>query len=346
MDPGEPETEARQKKAEHPMSDWLADLDRALSLHAQGRSAEAVAIGQSLLNRSRGTPHAARVHRHISEFLHACGDYREARDMARESSVLARATRHAGEILAASLMELTCDLFEGQVAVVHQQLGDLIELAPGQPTPLAFMATLALTVGNFDQVFEHCDLAQSLVDQYDDPDDHPELDLFRANLLTLRAKALLLDDKPGEAAAVLEPIFDLVRDQPLPLALASGLKGLAWTRSRKGDAGMKLAEQAVKTGREIGNDLHGHCLSLSGACQIELEDEQQATEQLQAACALLVHALDRQEPQLMLGRIYKKAGRKTDAVEAFRQATQPSIDTFFGRQAVQSLHDLEGLRSL
>ncbi|MBW2704005.1 MAG: tetratricopeptide repeat protein [Deltaproteobacteria bacterium] len=328
------------------MTDWLADLERALNLHMQGHSAEAVAIGQSLLGRARGTAHAASVHRHMAEFLHACGDYDKARDMAREAGVLARATRHAGEILAASLMELTCDLFEGQVAVVHQQLGDLIELAPGQPTPLAFMATLALTVGNFEQVFDYCELARNLVEQHADPDDHPELGLFLANLLMLRTKALLLDDKPGEAATTLEPIFKMVHDQPLPLALASGLKGLAWARSRKGDAGMELAEQAVKAGRKIGHDLHGHCLCLSGACRIELEDEQLATEELQSACGLLVHALDRQEPQLMLGRIYKKIGRQTDAVEAFHQATQPSIDTFFGRQAVQSLHDLEGLRSL
>ena len=65
------------------MTRVIEELEQALTLHLRGRSEEAVEIGRRLLNRAKGTPHAARVFRYMSEFLLAIGNYPDASELAR-----------------------------------------------------------------------------------------------------------------------------------------------------------------------------------------------------------------------------------------------------------------------
>lgn len=328
------------------MADLIEQLERAVDRYLRGRPEEAVDLAQALLARSRGTPHAAAVHRHQAEFLLAIGHYETARQMAQEAGNLARATRHPVEILAATLIMLACDLYEGHISSVHQQLVELLQLAPRQPLPLAFSARLLLLVGDFERAISQAEAARTCLDEAPEPAGHPMIELDRANLLLLEARAELARDAPGEAIGRLERVArtDLVSQVPGTQARA-GL-GLALAQTGAQERGRELVTQAVAMARKISTDLHGTCLLAAGQLHTVLGELGLATEQLRVAAGLLVHPLERQEVHHRLGQIALAAGQRADAEQAFRRATEPTTETHFGRLSVQALHRLVGLRSL
>jgi tetratricopeptide (TPR) repeat protein len=328
------------------MSDLIEQLDRALDLHVRGRPDEAADLGQSLLARSRGTPHAASVHRHQAEFLHATGNYPAARRMAEEAGALARATRHPSEILSATLTALRCDLYTGQLTGVHQQVVELIELAPRQPMPVAFLAHLLLLAGDFDRAIELAERARDLLDLAIEPREHPMLELQRADLLLIEARAELQRDAPRNAIARLERVLHQELSSQIPATLARALIGLAEVQAGEADLGRDWLGQAVASARRIAADLHGRCLQLAGWAHLELGEAGLAREQLRFACGLMVHPIERQEVHWRLGAIALLAREPEEAEQAFRRATEPTTETHYGRLSVQALHSLVGLRSV
>lgn len=327
-------------------ADLIDQLERAVELHLRGRPEEAIDIGQTLLGRSRGTPHAAAVHRHQADFLLAAGHYESARQMATEAGSLARASRHPGEIVAATLAVLACDAALGHVAAVHQQVVDLLELAPLQPLPVAFLARLMLLVGQFEQAIEQSERARSLLDTSQTPAGHPMLELTRAELFLIEARAALLAGQSDEALARCERVMAQDLPSQVPGTQALAFSGLALARKDRAAEARQRIAQAVASGRKISQDLHGQCLAVAGLTHLDLAEPELATEQLRVACALMRHPLDRQEVHFALGRIARELEQRSEAEGAFRRATEPTTETHFGRLAVQALHELIGLRAI
>ena len=328
------------------MPDLIEQLERAMDRFLQGRPEEAVDLGQSLLARSRGTPHAASVHRHQAEFLHAMGHYETARQVAQEAGNLARATRHPTEILAATLTMLACDLYEGQISAVHQQLTELMELAPRQPMVLAFLARLLLLVGDFERAIAQAEAARASLDEATDPGGHPLTELGRADLLLIEARAELSRDAPRNAIGRLQRVIQADLISLVPGTQARALLGLAQVQTGDEDSGRELAAQAIASARKISADLHGVCLVAAGRMHTAIGELGLANEQLRVAAGLLVHPLERQEVHHRLGRLALEVGERTEAEQSFRRATEPTTETHFGRLSVQALHRLIGLRTI
>jgi hypothetical protein len=61
---------------------------------------------------------------------------------------------------------------------------------------------------------------------------------------------------------------------------------------------------------------------------------------------LLTHPLDRQESYCALGDIAASIDLCSQAEQSYRRATQPTIDSYFGRKAVSALRELIGLKPL
>ncbi len=328
------------------MQDLITSLERAISLHLQGRSAEAIELGQRMLGRSRGTPHAAAVHRHQAEFMLATGAIDDARRMAQEAGTLARASRHPDEILAASLVVLDCDLHAGAVAAVHQQLSELCALASGRPEPVGAMARLMLRVGELDGAVETAERARSLLDESDTGRQRPLLELERAELLLVEGRARLLAGSPDRALVRFERVLAEELISPLPPTRARALTGAALVGCGREAEGRELCSRAVAMGRKRSADLHGHCLLAAATAHRRLGEPGLAREQLRAASALLAHPLDRQEVFYRLGDIARASGQPGEAEQSLRRATDPTTETLFGRRAVRVLHRLVGLRTI
>jgi tetratricopeptide (TPR) repeat protein len=326
------------------LADVVEELEQAVSLFIRGRSEEAVEIGRRLLTRARGTEHAASVYRHMSEFLHAIGNYPDARNLAQEAGSLARAIRHPGEILASSLATLSCDLYLGEVTSVYREIGQLLRLVTDQPLPRIFMGQVMLIVGDLDQAVEHLQDTRTLLDQLAPEGSHAQTDLYRVQLLTSVGKAHLLADRPREAASVLERAMDLEVSTLVPGTLARAMLGLAFARLGDEEQGRELIEQATGLARKISRDVHGHALALAGITRLSLGEIGTAAEQLQAAVGLLTHALERQESFCALGEISSMLGEDADAVLAFRRATEPTSESYFGRMGIKALKKLVGFK--
>lgn len=328
------------------MPDLVEQMERAVSLYLCGRAEEAAEIAQPLLRRARGTPHAARFCRYMSEFLLASGDYDRSREVAREAGGLARAIRHPGEILASTLMILACDFYQGHLRQVHRQLEELLQLATDQPMPVVFMGQVTLLLGDFDRTVSLLEQARGVVDEVSEPDAHPAMDLFRSNMLIQTGKAHLLAGRTAEAISLLERAMDLQVDTPVPGALARAMFGYAIVKSGGEEEGLGLLQDAVDTARKIAHDVHGQTLAHLGLARKHLGDLILARELLRNAVGLLTHPLERQESYCGLGDIAASFDLRSEAELAYRRATQPTIDSYFGRNAVGALRDLVGLRPL
>lgn len=327
------------------MPDLVEEMERAVSLYICGRAEEAAEIAGPLLRRARGTPHAARFYRYMSEFLLASGDYDRSRETAREAGGLARAIRHPGEILASTLMILACDFYAGQLRQVLRQLEELL-LAADQLMPVVFMGQVTLLLGDFDRTVSLLEQARSVADEASEPYAHPATDLFRSNMLIHTGKAHLLAGRPAEAAALLQRAIGLEVHTPVPGVLARALLGYAEVVSGREPEGLRLLQEAVGAARKIGNDVHGHTLAILGLARKHQGDLILARETLRNAVGLLTHPLERQEAYCGLGDIAAGFDLRSEAEQAYRRATRPSIDSYFGRKAVAALRDLVGLRSL
>jgi len=222
------------------MLDLEAEMERAVSLYICGKAEEAAEIAGPLLRRARGTPHAARFYRYMSEFMLATGDYERSREAAREAGSLARAIRHPGEILASTLMILACDFYEGHLRQVHRQLEELLHLAVDQPMPIVFMGQVTLLLGDFDRTVSLLEQARGFVDEVSEPDAHPAMDLFRSNMLIQTGKAHLLAERVSEAIALLERAVGLRLHTPVPGTLAQALLGCAVAHPSAGAPGELL----------------------------------------------------------------------------------------------------------
>jgi tetratricopeptide (TPR) repeat protein len=328
------------------MLDLVEEMERAVSLYICGRAEEAAEIAQPLLRRARGTPHAARFYRYMSEFMLASGDYESSREAAREAGSLARAIRHPGEILASTLMILACDFYEGHLRQVYRQLEELLQLANDQPMPIVFMGQVTLLLGDFDRTVSLLEQARGFVDEVSEPDAHPAMDLFRSNMLFQTGKAHLLAGRTKEALPLLERAMSLQVNTPVPGTLAQALLGCAVVYDGFENEGLKLLQEATGNARKIAQDVHGQTLALLGLARKHLGDFILARETLRNAAGLLTHQLERQESYCALGDIAASFDLCSEAEQAYRRATQPTIDSFFGRQAVAALRDLVGLRSL
>jgi tetratricopeptide (TPR) repeat protein len=319
------------------MTDIIDEMEHAVSLHVRGRSDEALEVGSRLLPRARGSAHAATVYRHIAEFLHAVGNYDRARQMAEESGSLARALRNPSEILASTLVALACDLYDGDVAITHRQLQDLMELAGDQPGPLAFMTQLMLLVGNFDQAADLAERTRAFLER-------PHREIHLAQVLLAAGKAHLLSGRLEEARLVLERALAFEVPTLVPGTLAQAVLGLVLVMTGEEEDGLERVDRSVDLGRKISRDVQGHALAMGGLARAHLEDPGIATEQLRSAVGLLTHPIERQESFCALGKIALRLGDKKEAVAALQRATEPTTDTHFGRLAVRSLRDLVGLR--
>jgi tetratricopeptide (TPR) repeat protein len=328
------------------MPDLEAEMERAVSLYIRGRAEEAIEIARPLLRRARGTPHAARFYRYMSEFLLASGDYDRSRETARESGSLARAIRHPGEILASTLMIMACDFYQGLLRQVHRQLEELLHLATDQPMPVVFMGQVTLLLGDFDRTVSLLEQARGVVDAVSEPDAHPAMDLFRSNMLIQTGKAHLLAGRPTEAISLFERAMGLQVDTPVPGTLAQAMLGYAVVIDGGADEGLDLLQDAVGTAQEIAHDVHGHTLIHLGLAHKHLGDLTQARELLRNAVGLLTHPLERQEGYCSLGDIAASFDLRSEAEQAYRRGTQPTIDSYFGRKAVGALHGLVGLQPL
>jgi len=328
------------------MLDLEAEMERAVSLYICGKAEEAAEIAGPLLRRARGTPHAARFYRYMSEFMLATGDYERSREVAREAGSLARAIRHPGEILASTMMILACDFYEGHLRQVHRQLEELLHLAVDQPMPIVFMGQVTLLLGDFDRTVSLLEQARGFVDEVSEPDAHPAMDLFRSNMLIQTGKAHLLAERVSEAIALLERAVGLRLHTPVPGTLAQALLGCAVVYNGSEDDGLKLLQEAAGNARKIAHDVHGQALALLGLARKHLGDFILAREILRNAVGLLTHQLERQESYCALGDIAASFDLCSEAEQAYRRATQPTIDSYFGRKAVGALRDLVGLRSL
>ena len=328
------------------MADLVEQMERAVSLYICGRAEEAAEIAQPLLRRARGTPHAARFYRYMSEFMLASGDYQRSREAAQEAGGLARASRHPGEILAATLMILACDFYEGHLRQVHRQLEELMHLATDQPRPVVFMGQVTLLLGDFDRTVSLLEQARGFLDEVSEPDAHPAMDLFRSNMLIQTGKAHLLAGRIEEAVPRLERAMSLDLHTPVPGTLAQALLGCAVVQDGGEDEGLGLLQEAVSNARKIAHDVHGHTLALLGLARKHLGDFILAREMLRNAVGLLTHALESQESYCGLGDIATSLDLRSEAEQAYRRATLPTIDSHFGRKAVGALRDLVGLRPL
>ncbi|MBN2495997.1 MAG: hypothetical protein JXR96_15500 [Deltaproteobacteria bacterium] len=326
------------------MRDIHEEFDRAIGLYLHGRATEAAEIGRRLLARSRGTPHAASIHRQVAEFLHAGGAYEEARQLAREAGSLARATRQPGEGLAAALVELACTLYEGQIGLTHKQLEEIERFAGGHPEPLAFKAELALLVGQLDAAQEAVAGALGKLDDLAPCGRDPMADLLRIKMLHIAARARLLEDQPGEALALLDRALALDSPSPIPDLLGRALVGLALVRTGETAMGREYISAAPLAARPYSADVHGRCLAVAGLAHLDLEEPGIAAEQLRSASGLLTHPIERQEVYWNLGMLVRDCDDKEEAIGSFRQATEPGTDTLFGRRAVRALRELLGLR--
>jgi tetratricopeptide (TPR) repeat protein len=324
-------------------ADLLEQLQQAVNSYYCGKLEEAIDIGQLLLTRSRGTPHAATIHRHQAEFLHALGKYDAARLMAQEAGNLARATRHPDEILAASISVLACDFYNGQIAQVHHQLSELMELAPKQHQPLAFMGWIMMMVGCFDKAIQLCEQARGLLEE---ERDSPSQQLKLANIMLTEARSDLYRGLPYESISRLERILEMDLMSQVPGTLAKSLLGVAVIQSGEQALGMKLTNQAISDGRKINHDLHGQCLALAGQANLQRVELKLATEQLQTAVGLLTHPLERQESYFLLGTIARSFQEATESEQALRRAAEPTTESYFGRMAVQAMHKLVGLQAV
>jgi tetratricopeptide (TPR) repeat protein len=321
------------------MSGMIEELEQALALHRRGRSEEAVEIARRLLTRARGTPHAARVFRTMSEFLLAIGNYADARELAREARSLAQATRHPGEILGSSLALLTCDLYQGEVGMVYQVLEELRVQAEDHPRLRTFTGWVMLTIGELDQAVEHMQETRTLLVE-GSPDD----DLLLARLLCMEGKAHLLADRPGESLGLFDRVLQMDLSTLVPQCLARAMLGQATARLGDWEQGIERVDQAAQLARKISRDVHGRALALSGLTRLNLGETGSATEQLRAAVALMTHALERQESFHALGHIADQIGQDAEAIRAYRRATEPTSETHFGRLAVRRLKELVGFR--
>jgi len=328
------------------MLDLVEEMERAVSLYVCGRAEEAAEIAQPLLRRARGTPHAARFYRYMSEFMLATGDYERSREAAREAGGLARAIRHPGEILASTLMILACDFYEGHLRQVYRQLEELLSLASDQPMPIVFMGQVTLLLGDFDRTVTLLEQARGFVDEVSEPDAHPAMDLFRSNMLIHTGKAHLLAGRVHEAIPLLERAMSLQVNTPVPGTMAQALLGCAVVFDGREEEGLGLLQEAAGNARKISNDLHGHALALLGLARKRLGDFILARELLRNAVGLLTHPLERQESYCALGEIAASIDLRSEAEQSYRRATQPTIDSHFGRIAVGALRDLVGLRPL
>lgn len=326
------------------MADLVEEMERAVSLYICGRAEEAAEIAQPLLRRARGTPHAARFYRYMSEFLLASGDYPSSREAAREAGGLARAIRHPGEILASTLMILACDFYEGHLQQVYRQLDELLRLASDQPMPIVFMGQVTLLLGDFDRTVTLLEQARGFVDEVSEPDAHPAMDLFRSNMLIHTGKAHMLAGRVHEAVPLLERAMGLHLHTPVPGTMAQALLGCALVYQGLEDEGLGLLQEAAANARKIGNDLHGHSLALLGLARKHLGDFILAREMLRNAVGLLTHPLERQESYCALGDIAASIDLFSQAEQSYRRATRPTIDSHFGRKAVSALRGLVGLR--
>lgn len=326
------------------MPDLVEEMERAVSLYICGRAEEAAEIAGPLLRRARGTPHAARFYRYMSEFMLASGDYERSREAAREAGGLARAIRHPGEILASTLMILACDFYEGHLRQVHRQLEELLHLASDQPMPIVFMGQVTLLLGDFDRTVSLLEQARGFVDEVSEPDAHPAMDLFRSNMLIQTGKAHLLAGRIREAIPLLERAMGLEVHTPVPGTLAQALLGCAVVMDGGEDEGLGLLQEAAGNARKIARDVHGQALALLGLARKHLGDFILAREMLRNAAGLLTHPLERQESYCALGDIAASFDLCSEAEQAYRRATQPTIDSYFGRKAVSALRDLIGLK--
>ncbi len=326
------------------MSALLPELEAAVALHAQGRPDQALAVAEKLLGRARGTAHAAPIYRHTAEFLHALGQYTAARELAQEAGALARAGRQPDEILAATLVVLQADLYEGHVAATHRQLGDLLELAPDQPLPMLAMGRLLLLVGEADAALAQLEQARALLDELGPQGARPALDLHRAQALLAEARALLLSGRDEAAVLRAERAAALSLPTRVPAALGRALAGLAMAHGGQADAGRRSMAAALDLALALGGSTHGHCLALSGALELALGQASQGAEQLRASLALVPHALERQEACHHLGRLAVARGDRAGAEAWLRQAAEPTVETHHGRLAVRGLRELLGLR--
>ncbi|HSA22471.1 MAG TPA: hypothetical protein P5076_13555, partial [Myxococcota bacterium] len=311
-----------------------------------GRPDQALAAAEKLLGRARGTPHAAAIYRHTAEFLHAQGQYTAARELAQEAGALARATRHPDEILAATLVVLQADLYEGHVAGTHRQLGDLLELAPDQPLPLLAMGRLLLLVGEAEAAVAQLEHARALLDEFGPQGTNPALDLHRAQALLAEARASLLAGHDEEAVVRAERAAALALPTRVPAALGRALAGLALAHGGQAEAGRRAMAEGQALGQAVGGATQGHCLALSGALELALGQAPVGAEHLRASLELVPHPLERQEACYHLGRLAVAQGDRPAAESWLRRAAEPTVETHFGRLAVRGLRGLLGLRSV
>jgi tetratricopeptide (TPR) repeat protein len=328
------------------MPELLADIEQAVALHVQGRPDQALAAAEKLLAQARGTPHAAAIYRHTAEFLHATGQYSAARELAQEAGSLARATRHPDEILAATLVVLQAELYEGHVAGTHRQLSDLLELAPDQPLPLLAMGRLLLLVGEADAAVVQLEHARGLLDEFGPLGTNPALDLHRAQALLAEARASLMAGRDEEAVSRAERAAALELPTRVPAALGRALAGLALAHGGRAEAGRRAVVEALALGQTIGGCTLGHCLALSGALELALGQAPLGAERLRASLELVPHALERQEACYHLGRLAVAQGDRHAAETWLRRAAEPTVETHFGRLSVRGLRELLGLRAL
>jgi tetratricopeptide (TPR) repeat protein len=243
-------------------------------------------------------------------------------------------------------MILACDFYEGHLRQVHRQLEELLHLASDQPMPIVFLGQVTLLLGDFDRTVSLLEQARGFVDEVSEPDAHPAMDLFRSNMLIQTGKAHLLAGRVREAVALLERAVGLRVNTPVPGTLAQALLGCAVVYSGSEDEGLELLQEAAGDARKIASDVHGQTLALLGLARKHLGDFILAREMLRNAAGLLTHQLERQESYCALGDIAASFDLCSEAEQAYRRATQPTIDSFFGRKAVGALRDLVGLRPL
>jgi tetratricopeptide (TPR) repeat protein len=319
------------------MTDILEEMQHAIALHLRGRSDDALEISSQLLPLARGTKHGAMVYRRIAEFLHAVGNYDRARQMAEEAGSLARASRNSSEIMAAALVRSSCDMYEGKIAATHKQLNDLINLAGNHPMPKVCMAQLMLLVGNFDDAIKELEKTRELLTPR-------KMEIQLAYVLLAIGKTHYLAKEFKDAQAILERVIEFEVPTLVPGTLAQALLGLVLTHTGQEQDGCELVSRAIDLGRKISNDVYGHTMALGGLAQRHLGDLEIATEQLRSAAGLLTHSLERQETYYSLGRIAEDLGQPSEAEEAFKRATEPTIDSYFGRRSIKAIRDLVGLR--
>jgi tetratricopeptide (TPR) repeat protein len=324
----------------------IAEIERALALYFQGDVEAAATIGWPLVARSRQTPHAAMVHRLVAEFLCERGSYSEAHELAGEAHTIARANHNPAELLAATVLLLRCELYQGQVTAVFDKLERMHKLAPDQ-LPIAFLRGLLMVlIGTFDPAQEVLERTRGALDDVGGPGQHPDLDLFRATLLLTMGKLHLLQQRFDDASAALERVDAYDLPTPVPAVLATALWGLCLTQSGHQKRGQILLSQAMSSGKKLSAHIHGHALAAAGLALCHRGETQAAVDYLKRAVSLIVHPLERQEGFYALGTLALANNRSDEASAAFRRACEPTGETYFGRLATRKLHEIVGLRVL